>query len=129
MKTRDDILKPSPRRYKSVPWIGGDVRIQSLTAGEMRQLRETFVNSKGDAIRERVSRQRYVLLCWCFVDDDGNRLLADEDYKSPTWEQIDGALIESAYNAAREWTGFLSDVDWRAVEDAAKNSASAPASS
>jgi hypothetical protein len=122
--TRDDILRPSPRRYDAIPWIGGSLRIQSLSGGEMRQLRDSFIDGKGNAIKERISRQRAILLCWCIVDDAGNRIFSDADSQSPSWDTIDGKLLEAAYDRCRKWTGFLADADWSAIEDAAKNSES-----
>lgn len=119
--TNEEILRPSPRRYDTADWIGGQVRLQSLTDGEMRRLRASFIDRQGKPIEERSKRDRVILLCWCLVDDDGRRLFADEDALSPTWDDVDGGVIKAAYEKAMRLTGFAADWDWSAVGAAVKN--------
>jgi hypothetical protein len=88
----------------------------------MQRLRDSFVDRRGKGNDERLARQRQILLCWTIVDDDGQRFFADEDASSPTWDEIDGGVLSAAYQKAVRLTGFLADYDWKAIEDAAKNS-------
>lgn len=121
--TRESLLKPAARRYDTFDVSGvGTARIQNLTNGEMRKLRKSLTDKKGDLIPKRADRIMDLLVCWCLVDDAGTRLLSEEDVFSPAWEELDGAVSRTLFERCKRWTGFAADPDWQAVEDAAKNS-------
>lgn len=123
MLTREDFFRPQPRRYINVPTLIGVARLQSLTNGEMRALRESLTDRKGEPIRERIVRANELLLCQTIVDDDGVRQFSDEDAFSQAFDQaMDGKVTAVLYAAAKHHTGFMQDADWQAIEDAAKNS-------
>lgn len=127
--TRADFLKPAARRYCEVRLpTGPTVRLQSLTAGEMRSLRQSLSNSKGELIKKRGDRLQELLLAWTVVDDAGQRLFSEEDALGSDFDGLDGADSAVLYRKAREFTGFGADADYAAVEDAVKNSESTPAS-
>lgn len=121
----------SSRRKKTVDIFGRDVRLQNLTTLEMRILRGSLVNKKGEPNQARLDRLRELLIVRCVIDDDDALLFTESDAMDGTFDQIDGAWTERLFNECREWTGFASDDDWSAIEDAAKNSNGAvvPASS
>lgn len=119
--------KNGERRIKDVPLPNGmTARIQHLTAGEMRQLRTSLMDKKGELIRKRADRLQELLVSRCLVDEQGNRMLTDEDAMSAEMDALDGALVAALFRECRDWTGFAADADWQAIEDAAKNSESTP---
>lgn len=101
--------------------IVGPVRVRSLSAGEMRTLRETFVDKKGEAT-DRLNRVNELLVANCIVDEDGERVISDADAMSGVFDDVDGGAFASLSMACRKHTNFASDPDWKAIEDAAKNS-------
>ncbi len=125
LMTRTEFLRPAERRYRVVKLpTGGEVRLQSLTAGEMRQLKQSLINPDGKLNKKRGDRLQYLLLSWAIVDENGGRLFSEEDALSSDFDNIDGAIVSMIYDQAKNWTGFLSDGDFSAIEDAVKNSES-----
>ena len=124
MLTREALLKPAARRYDvcDVPGFGMQARIQNLSNGEMRQLRQSLLDKKGDLNKRRADRLHELLICRCLVDAEGTPLFSDEDAFSAAWDNLDGAVVRTLFERCKRWTGFASDEDWQAVEDAAKNS-------
>ena len=123
--TRADFFKPATRRYRMVSLpLGGKVRIQSLTAGETRALRQSLLNSKGELIKARGDRLQEILICACLVDESGNRIFSDADAMSGDWDNFDSAAAAVVYQSCKAWTGFGADADFAAIEDAIKNSES-----
>ena len=121
--TREQLLKQSARRYKvkALPPFG-EFRLQSLYESEMRAIRESLVDRKGELIQVRASRMNQILVAACLVDDNGARLFTDADVNAGVMDTLDGAVLAALYKDARDWSGFASDGDWKAIEDAAKNS-------
>lgn len=121
--TREQFLKPAERRFKTLSYRPfGEIRIRSLLESEMRNLRESMQDKRGELIRSRSQRLNQYLLAACLVNENGDRLLSDDDVKSGAMDQMDGQLVAVLVKECREWTGFGSDSDWQAIEDAAKNS-------
>lgn len=130
MITRDDLLKPSKRRFKEVQVDGvGDGRIRSLTTSEMRGIRQSLVDKKGDIIQSRAAKLQELLVGNCLVDGESNRLLSDNDVFSGALDNLDAGALTALFNICKEFTGFAADEDWKAIEDASKNSAPTTASS
>lgn len=127
--TRAELLKPAGRRYRVVPLpTGGQVRIQSLTSGEARALRQFLLNPKGELIKVRGDRLAELLICACLVDENGQRLFSQDDAMSADFDAFDNAVSSVLYQFCRNWTGFAADPDFAAIEDAVKNSESTPTS-
>ena len=101
--------------------ILGSVRLRSLSAGEMRTLRESFVDKKGEAT-DRLNRVNELLVANCIVDESGERVISDADAMGGIFDDVDGGAFASLSVACRKHTNFASDPDWKAIEDAAKNS-------
>lgn len=121
--SKADLFGKSDRRYRveSLP-VGGEVRIQSLTAGEMRAFRLSLMTADGKLIKRRGDRVQMLLVAQCLVDESGNRLLSDDEAMSADADKMDGAVIGFLFARCREWTGFQNDDDWSAIEAAIKNS-------
>lgn len=121
--SRADFLKPAERRFRTVQVVQlGDVRIRSLTAGEMRSLRQSFSDRKGDLVKERADKLQQLLVAWCVCDDKGDRLLSDEDALGTAFDSLDGGAIAYLFSECKKHTGFANDGDWEAIQEAAKNS-------
>ncbi len=121
--TKSDLLKRNKRRFKLIDLPGGgQARIRSLSSGEMRDFRRSMLNPQGKLIKSRSDNMHELLIAQCLVDDEGNRLFTDEDAMSSSFAEIDGSLVSVLSSECRSWTGFGTDPDWSAIEDAAKNS-------
>lgn len=125
IETKSDFVRPATRRFKEIPLgEGRSCRIRSLTAGEMRAFRTSMSNSKGELIRKRADRLQELLIAQCLSAATGDRILADEDVMSGDFDLLDGGEITALFAACKDHTGFGADSDWKAIEDAAKNSES-----
>lgn len=121
--TRERLLKPAKRRYDYVDLADGRVRIRSMTTGEMRALRASMLDRRGELNRKRSDRLRELLICKCACDDDGNLLLTEDDALGTAFDEIDGAVTTQLFIKCKAHTGFTEDEDFQAIEDAVKNSA------
>ena len=94
--SRDDLLAPSPRRYKTVgplPVRGGHCRLQSLTEAEA-SAHEANSYDKGQLVRARMEDANRRYLAMCLVDQAGNRLLAPADVpRMASWDRADMAFL------------------------------------
>lgn len=123
--SREQLLKPAERRIKTLTYRPfGEIRIRSLLESEMRTLRESMQDKKGELIRARSAKLNLYLVAACLVNESGDRLLNDEDVRNGAMDQMDGQLVSVLVKECKEWTGFGNDSDWQAIEDAAKNSES-----
>lgn len=127
---RTQLLSRTARRYKLVALpTGGEAKIKNMTTGEMRALRQSMQDPKGELIRKRSARLFEYLVAGCLVDDSDHLILCDADVTKGELDNIDGADLTALVEACKAFTGFAHDGDWSAIEDAAKNSASTPANS
>jgi hypothetical protein len=124
MGFRDAIASAKKRRYISieVPLLGS-VRLQSLTAGEMSAFRDSLVDSTTGKGTKRLDRVEHLLVAQCVVDAEGNREVTDDEVMQGYFDGADGGAISTLARRVREHTGFGQDLDWKAIEAAAKNSA------
>lgn len=84
MKTRADFLSAitSGRRYAVVPLSGGEVRIQSLTERERSRYDKGRFAPDGSWDTDAFVRARRLLIVLCVVDDNGKRILTEEDVEA-----------------------------------------------
>jgi len=116
-------LSKTGRRYTTLRLPDGDdVTIRSLTGGEMRLFRESLVDKKGELIKRRGDMLNELLLVRCLVGDDRQPILTDAEAMSGALDEMDGAVILTIAEACKKWTGFKTDGDFSAIEDAIKNS-------
>jgi len=116
-------LSKTGRRYQTIRLPDGDeVTIRSLTGGEMRTFRESLVDKKGELIKRRGDMLNELLLVRCLVGDDKQPLLSDGEAMSGALDEMDGAIVLTVAEACKSWTGFKTDGDFGAIEDAIKNS-------
>ena len=122
MSLRDKIQAASARRFTTVtvPLLG-DVRLRSLTAREMRALKSSLSDSKGEFNKERAQKLDLLLIALCVVDAAGNLEFSEADVAGGLLDDIDGGALTVLFSACKSHTGFGADEDWQAIEDAAKN--------
>ncbi|MGA2035880.1 MAG: hypothetical protein ABSG68_26835 [Thermoguttaceae bacterium] len=121
--SRDDLMKPLARRYKTVgplPVRGGYCRLQSLSEREASAY-EAASYDRGTLVRARMEDANRRYLAMCLVDQAGNRLLGPGDAaKLADWDRADMVFLYSEavahVNAKRP-----------ALEDVEKNSEKTPA--
>ena len=107
------------RRYHTIPIpLLGDVRMQSLTASEMRTLRHSM---QDDESKQRVRRADALLVAAAVVDDSGARVFSDDDAMGNGLDWMDGGPWAVLCDAVRQHVGWMADIGWKPIEDAAKN--------
>lgn len=110
------------RRYTTVDVpVLGPVRLRSMTTREMRELRDSFVDEKGKPTK-RIDYVNELLVANCIVDDSNERVVSDEEATGGIFDDVDGGAFATLIQAARKHTNYAADPDWKAIEDAAKNS-------
>ena len=121
--TRNELLSANKRRYAvvSIP-TGGECRLQSLTAGEMRTFRSSLTDAAGEMRADRAERLQELLIAKTLVDENCNREFSDDDALCGVFDDLDGAVLAAIYRAARLHSGFAADADFAEVEAAVKNS-------
>ena len=126
LATREQLLKPAPRRYVEItlPVSGQRVRIQSLLEGE-KSFHEASVqfDEKGErrSALDRVETSKPLMICATLVDESGKLLLGDDDIDAVA--DMDGKDVAAIYDVAWEHCGFA-PTD---VETILKNSGKVPA--
>lgn len=122
MGLRDKIQAASARRFTTVtvPLLG-DVRLRSLTAREMRALKSSLSDNKGEFNKDRAQKLDLLLVASCVVDDSGNLEFSEADVVGGVFDEIDGGALTVLFNACKSHTGFGADEDWQAIETQAKN--------
>jgi len=120
--TREQIQAVCVRRYEVVPVpCLGDMRIQSLTAGEMRAIRATLRTKNHELDRERFDKLDALVVAAEWVDDNGNPCVTDDDVMRGFFDRIDGGPWAVITAAVKRHTGWDCGEDWQAVKAAAKN--------
>lgn len=122
--SRDAILGADDIKTETVPvpeW-GGDVIVRGLTGDELdayqagiRQLRPRL-DGRGMEVVLVPDNARAKLLVKCLLDDDGQRLFADND--APALGRKNGAVVDRLYDVA----AALSGISDEAQEDIEGNS-------
>lgn len=109
LATRTTFLRKTPRRYRyvSLPELELSVRIQSLTEKEKSEFEAWVLDKKGGLVRERLLSGRRRLIVLCLVDEEGNRLLADDD--TATLAELDGAPLSRLFDECRLHVGLERD--------------------
>ena len=116
-------LSKTARRFQTIRLPDGDeVMIRSLTGGEMRLFRESLVDKRGELIKRRGDMLNELLLVRCLVGDDKQPFLTDAEAMDGALDEMDGAVVLTVAEACKSWTGFKTDGDFSAIEDAIKNS-------
>jgi len=107
MLSRDEILRSATRRYatvKNVPgW--GDVRIQSLTETERWNLIASQADANGKVDRSAVATRMPRLLVMVVVDDEGNRVFQDDDWKQ--LEFVEPSILRAVFEIASVHAGTV----------------------
>lgn len=113
--TKAALLAATNRRYRDVRVAGTLWRLQSLTEGERSRYERAVWAATGadrDALMASAKRRLLVL---CLVDEQGRRLLHDDD--ADALEVVDGAITGALFDAASAHIGLLAGD----LEEAVKN--------
>ena len=118
---RERFLSATKRRIIAVdvPQVG-EVKLRSLTADEMRSFKDSLTD--GGKLNKRGDNFERLLVAQCVCDEHGHRALTDEDALCGVFGEVDGAVIAKLYGVCVVHTNWRCDPDWKAIEDAAKNS-------
>ena len=128
MLTRETLEKKRERAYEVVavphpdPQLAGqgiteDIRLRSMFGSEWLSLVRSVA---GDSKAAEWRNQNYsqLVLAFCLVDENGKRILTDDDLNSAWWKTQSKGFITAAIDAAMSFSGLRGD----GVEDARKNS-------
>lgn len=119
---RDEFLRATARRYATVEVPSyGEVRMQSLTAAEMRSIRRSLRTEAGAFDNERFARIDALVVAAALVDDDGDRLFSDDDVMCGVLDHVDGGPWAVLCAAVKAHTGWDADRNWKPIEAALKN--------
>lgn len=123
MTLRERLNAATKRRFVTVDVDNfGPVRLRSLTAREMRDIRARWTSQTPDDKREQnaVKLRQYVVAA-CLVDDDGNTVYTLDEVDAGALDDLDGAIVDPVYAAAVMHTGFGQVAEFAKVQDAVKN--------
>jgi len=129
--TRADLEQKRERAYRIVsvphpdPAKAGqgdrvDIRLRSMFGGEwVSMIRSMQGDDKNAEWRSKNYSQ--LVLAFCLVDEDGKRILTDDDINAAWWKTQSKGFITEAVNEALKF----SNLDAGTVEDERKNSPTA----
>ena len=111
--TRDELLSTCKRRYRlaEIAGLPQPVRIQSLSEGERATIETKLSGSD-------LSKLRAALVVRCVVDEDGDRLFADEDVDQVL--EMDSTIVSEISDAIQDHCATAE------IEELAKNSNGTP---
>ncbi len=90
-----------------VPEWGGEVRVIGLSGTDRDAYEAEFVDAKGKPAVQRLRNVRAKLLVKCLVDEEGNRLFADNQAKALGAKN--GAVVDRLFDVARRLSGIGQD--------------------
>jgi hypothetical protein len=116
--TRDALLKPVevPREQVDLPELGGSVWVRGMTTAEKVEWHAQFQTSSGKPNKKRLAQIAQRLCVWCVCDENGQRILTDEDVEAIGQQRAD--VIERIASVAQRLCGMAGT----GVEELAKNS-------
>jgi hypothetical protein len=111
-----DVPHPDPARAASGERI--DIRLRNMFGGEWISLmRSMHGDSKGAEWRSENYTQ--LVLAFCLVDEQGKRILQDDDLNAAWWKSQSKGFVIDAIDAAMRFSNLNSD---SSVEGSRKNS-------
>lgn len=113
------LFAKNERRYTTVEIHGAQARLRSLTAKEMRRIRESLYYPSGLPVPNRIGRIAELLIIHCLVDESGQPVLTEDNLAD--FDDQDARLVAGLGQAALDHTGWRADYDLSAVDDAKKN--------
>ena len=131
--TRKELEQKRSRAYKTVtvphpdPAAAGrgetvDIRLRSMGGGEWISLVRSLSKPNGERDQWRNENYTQLVLAFCLVDEDGKRILTDDDLNTAWWKSQSKGFTSAAITAAMEFSG----VDSEAAEDTRKNLPTTP---
>jgi hypothetical protein len=116
---------PMGRRYKLVTISdGSQVRIQSLTRAEQRELRKATQKKDGSPDPKKSEYSNDVLLAMAIVDGDDKTVFTIGDALSGMFDHWDTTDTTILVDAAIDHCGFIADS--KEIDDTLKNSDQTP---
>ena len=104
MLSREQLLAGGKRPTKviTLPSMGGDVILRGFSAEELVDFQKWVALKKGEKFEEMIFASKLVVRC--LVDESGNRVLTDDDWKLvKEWPALEFRVIT---NAALEINGL-----------------------
>src|SRR5262245_13555448 len=110
MATRDELLslKAVPTDNIKVPELGGTIRLRGLTGRELLGFQRSLeLGKQNGASMQDQDGFPAKLLVRCIVDDNGDRILRDEDW--PSVLEWPGTVMQRLASAAFRLCGYGAD--------------------
>lgn len=122
--TIDALKQPDrlKRRFKDITLPGGfTARIQALREGEKARFEDGLTDRQGKPNAKRIRNLRGLLIASCWVDDNGDRVMSEDDVFADWWQNQDGAFTSAFFRECKSFAGFDDD-DFEELEASVKNS-------
>ena len=102
LATAEAFLRKAPRRYTvvDIPELGR-VRLQSITEKERAEYDRHLLDDKGRPDLKRANYHRARLIVLCVVDEEGRRILGDEEAKKLP-DLMDAAVADRVFEACQK---------------------------
>lgn len=131
----DLVASKRARKYKTVevPSFDQDerpgmvtVRLRKMFSAEYIAFRNSLTDDKGEPIPWRANNARQLAAAFCWVDNDGARVIRDEDILEEWWQRTDPAFVSALCYEVEQFN----ESGWRAasLENERKNLSAAPGS-
>lgn len=125
--TRKDLEQKRPRAYTETDVPHPDaakaavgetvtIRLRAMFGGEWIDLIRSLRKANGEPDEFRNRNYTQLVLAFCLVDEEGKRILTDDDLNTSWWKTQSKAFVTSAIDAAMSFSGLASD-----AEDQRKN--------
>lgn len=120
---REQFMAATQRRFLTwkVPVLG-ECRFRSLTQREMLDIKRSWFDDKGNRDMDRIRRADHYVVAMSLVDDDGNRIVSDDDVGHGFFDHIDGGPWAVICDVVKRHTGWDCGTDWTPIQNALGNS-------
>lgn len=103
------------------------VRLRNMWAGEYFDLMESTLGKEAEQVW-RADHFGELMAAFCWVDDEGNRCLTDDDLKSEEWSHTSPAFQTALLGAVRKVCGEIEQPGTKPLDSTVKNSETASGS-
>jgi len=100
------VTLPPPHPEQSAEPV--EARIRRMFAADWLAFRDSLTDKEGNPIKGRTDRSEELQVAFCWVDDDGKRMLADRDIDCEWWRKCSPAFVVQFIREVRDYnlTGF-----------------------
>lgn len=109
---------PHPDPAKAAQGVTEEIRLRNMFAHEWLSLMRSMTKPDGTTDEWRNQNYSALVLAFCLVDENGKRILTDDDLNAHWWKTQSQPFVVQSIEAAMRHSGLRASVT---VEDAKKN--------